>query len=67
MNTGGVKHIPQITVQPWETEVEVMAREGVEPAKNQARGVPTLIVRQIVDPLKSTNDISDICEPAPKE
>ena len=42
---------PSIVVQPGETVAEVLARDGVQPLERQRRGSPTLIVRQIVDPV----------------
>ena len=48
---GVLRQAPRIVVQPGETVDEVLARDGVSPLERQRRGSPTLIVRQIVDPV----------------
>ena len=50
-NRGVVQSPPRIIVQPGETVGEVLERDGVRPVDGQRRGWPTLIVRQIVDPV----------------
>ena len=67
LNVGKLQRVPGIVVEPGETVDEVLARDGVAPVEGQRRGWPTLVVRQIVDPQKNVNAISDIDEPTPKE
>ena len=64
---GVIKTLPCIVVEPGETVDEVLARDGVRAVEGQRRGWPTLVVRQIVDPVENANVINDIDEPTPKE
>ena len=51
LDRGVLRDVPRIVVEPWETVDEVLERDGVVPAAGQRRGCPTLIVRQIIDPM----------------
>ena len=48
---GRLQPVPRVVLQPGETVAEVLERDGVVPAERQRRGSPTLVVRQIIDPM----------------